>query len=416
MVLLQPKPVALAQTPGGATGQVRPLFGPTERELARRMRLDLTLSTYGAADDNSHFGPESSALDDTLQASRFYEGAQLGLMFTRRRPRTTLTAQSASAVRYYPDLRHVVTARHGGGVGIAISPFRALDIQMSQGLTYSPYYQIGLNPFEVDSGATAISRDAGDYSVSREKVVVYTSAASASYRAGRRATIGAGYSHRYSDFFARSNYRTRTAGGGVTYRISPTVALRAGMATTTDTEAGRVPTFNHNLDLGVDYQRAFRFSRATSFAVSSGTSMISAEQQRRMQITGIARLAHRLSSRWALQVQYERGARTFEHMRPFFTSTLGGKVDGYLSRRVSAAWEPACTRGTEAVGEGRAYTACTSQVELRMALARQWAVYVQDFYYHYAFAPDIELPAGLAPRLSRHGLRFGLALWAPLIP
>jgi len=389
----------------------RALFGPTETDAARPQRFELTMSLYGAVDDNGR--GDSDVVDATLQARRFFQGAQAGLTFSRRRSRSLITVQGSSALRYYSDLRRA-TGKHGGGISADVLASNRWRLQLSQSASYSPYYQLVLGRSASGLSFPDIRMTSPDYSVMREKVMTYGSFAGLTYTAGRRADVSLDFGLRYTDFFTGPDFNTRTLGGGITYQLSPDVGLVLGYRYGMDTQSAQTPIRSDNINVGVDYRRSLSFSPRTSFSVSSGSTVVSAEEGRRFQVTGAAALNHQISPRWTTRILYDRGLQLVETVPyPFLSSTITANLGGYVTPRISVSWVPTSSGGAAASSKA-AYRSYSSQVQVNIALSRRWALYAEDFYYHYQFSGNADLPAILRAGLDRHGVRAGLTLWTPL--
>lgn len=407
---------AFAQARSGTSRPFRGLFGPREIDERRPQKLDLTLSVYAAFEDNSRFTTESEVFDATLQARRPYQGVQAALSFTRRRPRSLITFNGSSALRYYSDLHRATTAKHGGGIGVEFLRSSRWKFQLSQNAAYSPYYQLALGLSAPRLSGPDIPMASPDYSVWREQVMVWGSFAGVTYSPSRRAEVTLNAGRQYTDFFTGPDFSALSAGARFTYQLAPDVGLRLGYANGSDTRSGLNPIRNHNLDLGLEYKRAFSFTRRTSFGFTSGSTMVSTDDGRHVQLTGSARLSRQLSPRWTSQIVYERGLQVLETApRPFFSGTISGNLSGYCTPRITLRWLPVYTRGVDVADDSKTYTSYSSQARLDTAVSRYWAVYVEHFYYEYRFSAGADLPSVLKAGLVRRGVRAGLTLWTPLI-
>jgi hypothetical protein len=134
-------------------------------------------------------------------------------------------------------------------------------------------------------------------------------------------------------------------------------------------------------------------------------------------VTGSARLMHQVSRLWTAQLLYDRGVQVPEGtLRPFFSDTVTGSLSGYFNRRVMFRAFPSYARGTAGVGaQSNPYDSLSSTTRLEVALGRRIAVYVEHFYYRYAFANNTDLPPMLAGGMNRNGAHVGLTLWTPVI-
>jgi hypothetical protein len=394
----------------------RGLFGPAERDERRPPAVTLTLSLYGASDSNSRFATSSEASDETLQAQRVYEGAHAGLAIVRRRPHSTLRIDGASAIRYYSDLHRIATQKHGGSVAFESMLSTRSKIQFAQTASFSPFYQLVLG--RATSGAfdaPDLSAASSDFSVSRLKQIVYGSSAGMSYSPGR-GELTLGFNRQYTDFFEGRDFHSERAAARYTYQLWPGIGLRLGYGFGSGGISGLETSRNHDLDIGLDYGRAIAFSPRTSLGFGSGTTIVSTVGGRQVQLTGSARLRHQFSrsTRWTAELAYDRGLQAVANVRrPFLASTLSAGINGYITRRISLRILPSYASGVDVGDESLSYQSVLAQGRIDVALSRNWAAYVEHFYYRYRFPPRTDLPAELAAGLDRQGLRVGLSLWAP---
>ena len=118
LVLLSARGASAQQTTARKPRPFPALFGPTEAELNRPRRLYLSCSIYDAVDDNSFLSNDTDVLDPTLQANRWYTGANVSLAYTSKPRRNLISLNLSSSARYYSDLHEVVTTRHSGAFSI----------------------------------------------------------------------------------------------------------------------------------------------------------------------------------------------------------------------------------------------------------------------------------------------------------
>jgi hypothetical protein len=398
--------------------EFRGLFGPTRADERRPPLANFTLLLYGAADDNSRFASGSDVSDEALQARRMYEGAQAGLNFLRRRPRSVLRVEGSSALRYYSDLRRISTQKHSGSFGLEYVLSQRAKLQVGQTASFSPYYQLVLGRPAVGAlNALDVSAATGDYSVSRQKQMVYGSSAVLTYAAGTHGAMTFGYARQHTDFFESADFHSQRAAARYTHEIGRGVALRLGYGFGDASTSGLSPTRNHDLDFGVDYGRALSVSPRTVLGFTSGTTMVATNVGRQVQLIGSAQLRHQLSrsTRWNAQLSFDRGLQAIEGTpRPFIADTVTAGINGYISRRISLRVLPSYASGVDVEEDGLRYHSLLAQTRLDMAMSRNWAAYVEHFYYRYQFPASASLPSVLTAGMNRQGLRVGLSLWTPV--
>jgi hypothetical protein len=407
---------------GAAQGSGRSfhgLFGPTPNEQLRPQQLDLNWSLYAAQDDNSFLSNDADVLDSALQVDRVYSGANIALAYTRRPPRKVFGVTASSAARYYPDLHQIVSTRYSGGVAYEAMPAERWQIQTAGSVSYSPYYQVVFGASPAESGLDLPTPNA-DYAAARHDSMTYGAFVSARRTFSASSALSMSYGLRYLHLLGDSQFADQRAGLRYTRSLSKSFSLNLGYSSSTVIAVAgpnRETIRGSNLDLGVGYNRTLFSSSRTSLGFTSGTSTVSTAAGSQFTLTGSARLARQLSRRWTAQLLYDRGVQVPEGtLRPFFSDTVAGNVSGYMNSRVMLRALPSYAHGKVGVAaESSPYNSFANTTRLEVALGRQVALYVEHFYYRYAFASDAVLPPMLAGSLNRKGARVGLTLWTPLV-
>lgn len=407
---------------GQSTGSVRPfhgLFGPTQNEQTRPRQLDLNWSLYAAQDDNSFLSNDTDILDATLQANRMYSGANISLAYTRRPPRKVLALSAASAARYYPDLHRLVSTRYSGGAMFEVIPADRWQVQTTGTVSYSPYYQVVLGASPGLSGLDVAGPNA-DYAASRQDSMTYGSFIGAKRTFSPTSSMSMSYGLRYMHFLGAAQFADQRAGFRYTRAVSKSFSLNLGYqqsAVTPVRGSEERAIYGSNVDIGLGYNRTLFSSSRTSISFTSGTSTVSTAAGSQFLVTGSARLTRQLARLWTAQLLYDRGVQVPEGtLRPFFSDTVNGNVSGYFNSRVMFRALPSYARGTVGVGaQSNAYNSISNTTRVEVALGRQVALYLEHFYYRYAFANNADLPPMLAGGLNRKGARVGLTLWTPVI-
>jgi hypothetical protein len=416
--------VLLSARVGSAQSSRKPrafpaLFGPTESELTRPVRLDVSCSVYDAADDNSFLTNDTDVLDPTLQSNRWYTGANIALAYNRKPHRNALSLNLASSARYYADLHQVVTTRHSGAVSLDLYPATDWRLQLSDSASYSPYYQVVFGPSAgaLWGGDVPVSDDA---SVAVQHAMQYASFVGLSHNFGPQTALNLNYGVRYTDVFGGFDSNSQRAGFQFTHGLTKDIGVRIGYAygiAVTGLDRTAAPIRNNDLDLGLSYGRTFSPSVRTSFSFASGSTIVSSGDGRHFRVTGSGRLTRRLTPTWTALVTYDRGLSVPDGAtRPFFSDTIAGNIGGYVGRRVSLRVQPSYSHGVVGFeGDTNPYNSYSTTARAEIALGRRLALYAEHFYYRYRFASQAGLPALLIAGVDRQGARIGLTLWAPLV-
>lgn len=399
-----------------SSGPYRTLFGPNSRDGARPDQFTVALSVYAGLDDTSVFAT-GGVLDDSLLTGRAHQGATMALAFLRRRPRATITLAGSSALRYYSSLNRIGTQKHSGGIGLAVLASKQLTFRVALDASYSPSYQLALGHAPVVDASELTFEPAGvDFGVTRDKQITYGSFAGASYVWNSSRNLTLGYRSSYADYFTRSDFATQEASARFTQRLSSDIALRLGYGLGSGSLAGVRSTVHHDLDIGLIYNRSFSFSPRTTLGFTSGSTVVSTGAGRQFELIGSAQLRRLLSRRWTSSMGYQRGLTAIDSIaQPFVAATLNGDLSGFLGSRTRVSFQPRYSRGAEVGDATRTFKSAVSLTRVDTAVSRHWAVFAEHFYHSYQFAAVANLPPALAAGLTRQGLRFGLAIWTPVI-
>jgi hypothetical protein len=396
----------------------RGLFGPTVAEQTRPRSLDVNWSLYEAGDDNSFLTTDADILDATLQARQMYSGATISMLYTRRPPHRTLTLSATGAGRYYANLREIVTTRYGGGMTFDTLLTRDWRIQTSNSASFSPFYQIVLAPSAPSLWTPDTPGPTADHAVSRQHAMQYGSFVGATHTISTASSLAFNYAVRYTQVLEGLDSNTQRAGFTYLRGITKDVAVRLGYAYgVAHTGTTAPPIQNQDIDVGLNYGRAFTPSKRTSISFSSGSSIISSGDGPHFRVTGSARLNRRLAPRWSANVSYDRGLQVPDGAsRPFFSDSIAASVSGYFSRRASLRVQPSFSHGVVGfTGLTNSYNSFSSTTRLEVAVSHRLAAYLEHFYYKYQFANGVGLPALLTSGVNRQGVRVGLTLWTPLV-
>jgi hypothetical protein len=101
-----------------------------------------------------------------------------------------------------------------------------------------------------------------------------------------------------------------------------------------------------DLDIGLDYSRALPFSRRTTFAVGTGSFILSDGHARRFRGTGYALLNHQISRAWNARLEYRRPLQFIEGIAtPLVADSIVGSIGGPVARRMNLTVSTWSSRG-----------------------------------------------------------------------
>jgi hypothetical protein len=208
-------------------------------------------------------------------------------------------------------------------------------------------------------------------------------------------------------------------GGSIARRVGVHVGWHAGYGLTlTDSQqaaAGHVAHVidrRHDLDLGLDYARSLPFSRRTKFGLTTGATVLTLRDGRRLRGNNTARIEHRLTQAWSISGDY---TRPIEHVaglvEPLVSDAVRVSAAGRLPGKIAVALSAGRAVGTLGMSGGPTYASYSGSLTVSRPLGPNWliqAVY-QDASYQFESPPGGSIPAAF----SRRGVRMSLG-WSPM--
>jgi hypothetical protein len=247
----------------------------------------------------------------------------------------------------------------------------------------------------------------------------YESSLGAIRKFGEKTELTLNYGGHYTQVFTAQDFHTQRASFLVNRALNRDFSLRVGYAygtSTTFDDPTAVPIRNNDIDLGIDYGRAFLPSDRTSFTFSTGSTIVSSIEGRHLRFIGSGRLMTRLSPLWTAHLSYLRGVEVPDgSIHPFYSDTVGAALTGFVNRRISVRVEPSYAHGVVGSLGTNSYDSYMSTARLDFALNRRLALFTEHLYYRYQFENGIGLPGQLPSGLNRQTVRVGLTLWTPLV-
>ena len=456
---LAPQP-ARAQAPPPVRGQeqqparaFRGLFGGNEADPKSRQALNLSLSFYGAYDDNvlasqsggaggsGGVGAGSGLLDPRFQRSGGYGGVDGSLSYRRRVSRVIVQTTVGAYSRYYPDLSEMTGVSSYGSLGIRVVPSARTSFGATGTVMYSPYYAYGMAPGGIGAVPGDLVVPRPEFTIREQSAVTTMASADFQRRLGPRASLSFDGSFRDVNFGKGAwsadggrRLRDQRVGGLFTYSMTRHLNLRLGYHYREGQLGGLFhvgrPIKGHEIDAGVDYRRSLSITRRTQLGFSTGSTILqtpdiygaagadTGRYRTRYGINGTAYLTREIGRSWTLQADYRRGLYLLEGIdEPFFSDAVNLSLGGYAGPRLRFTSNAAYNRGDSAgySASNRRFGTYVGQAGLQFALVRSAALYTQFFYFRYRFDDGVPLPPGFGREFSRRGVRLGLNLWVPLL-
>lgn len=418
----------------------RGLFGSGPENPDRTESLVLNASIFGGYDNNLTAGTTGVApIDPRFQGSGYRVGMSANLSYSKQWERASFGAIGGSAFSYYPDVQEPFVAQdttlgsYNGGVGFSAPLGERTTLRASQTAGYSPAYTLGVFPaLPGGVGDVTLTPPGFDRAIYTQEGYRFDTTAMVTRNLSSRSTMEVFYERHTSDYKRQSfDLREQRVGGRVTHQLSKGLALRLGYAYREGDYAfveTSEPVRSHEIDAGVNYNRAFSFSRRTTLTFATGSAIVVIGDPG--QSSGVAygsgthyellvnaALNHEIARTWNARVAYYRGVQYVEGFtQPLLSDSVTAGVGGLLSRRVSASVITEYSNG--AVGytiAGNGYDTYSGVAGLQVAISRSLAAFAQYIFQHYEFGSGVVLPPGFASLLDRHGPRVGLNVSVPLI-
>jgi hypothetical protein len=428
----QETPQQPEEPPASPTRPFRGLFNSRPQEPGHEQSLTMTLNAYGGYDDNvvADQPGAGSALDPGTQAGGGLAGGDVGLAYTKAGHRVMFNANADSSVRYVPNQSALGGASYGGGAGINYQLARRTQFSLTGSVGYQPFYQLGLFPgFTGDLLGAELPSNL-DFTVLKRASVLGSGHASLEHQLSRRSSLTLGYDF-FGQTFTQNADDTGTVGrqlgdvqmqgGLIRFRrqVSRYLTVKLGYQyqhATYKTPANQVVD-SHNIDAGVDYARSLAFSRHTTLAFSTGSSIVTYNNNRFYDVIGNARLTHLFTKYWRGSLAYNRNVNfVASFLQPFFTDGATAEISGQMLGRAVFTLGGGYVTGKVGLTQDaqRVHTGTASAAFL-YTFTTMVGAQVSYSYYNYDFSTQAGLPLGLKSRFDRNSVRAGLTVSLPLV-
>lgn len=247
-----------------------------------------------------------------------------------------------------------------------------------------------------------------------------------------RTDVEAGFSQRISTRLSASgDYRynrsysslqafdlsNQSLGAQMSFSLLKGLSLRGGYVEsryTFDPSLG--PYRMHNFDGGIDFNRAFSFTRGVKVTFSFGTAAVFYGTQVHYSITGHAGLVRDIGRSWRVSLLYDRGISLDETFgRPFGSDRLNLNFGGMINRRVRFNSGIGAMRAVSLFGPSPGFDQYFAHAGLMMALTRNMGISTDYSYFAYRYGSNLALPFASANRGDRNAIRVNFNVWAPLL-
>jgi hypothetical protein len=382
---------------------------------------------FGAYDDTALEAFVPTPTSPFLQ-SGFYTGVSADLSYAWQGQRVQIGANGGTAIRHYQG-QGLVPVGFGGGFGLSAEFARRTRLFVNQSIAYSPAYMYGVFP---ELGLTAGQVVGQGDPLSESQVYIYDTTANITRGISRRGSVEFLSNIRYSDFDESTNIYTDllswSVGGRYRQGITRYTQLRLGYIYRKGSYgfvgAAR-PTVLHDIDVGVDYNRALSLTRRTTFDFGVGSTIVNypvgeSSNQLQFRVAGAAGLNHQMGRTWQARLAYNHGIGFAEAFaQPIFSDAVTASLTGFFSRRVDFTANTGYSMGDVGVGTGEnvppsEFKAFNALVRVRVALGRPWALYGEYQYFNQDLGEVLIVPDGVPRDLGRNTVSAGLTFWIPV--
>ncbi len=399
----------------------RGLFGGGVGDAEQTLSLNVSLG--GGYDDNIFAGQGQSGLGRGSQVARpgTFGSLSGSLAYSYNTPRLSASLSTATSVRYAPAASSNAYGGYSGAAAMSMPLWRGAGLSASQSVGYQPYFSLQLIPVFATGDLVQATVESFDLAATNETYLSYMTAVGLSQRLSRRGSLGLAFNQRISDFSSnRPNYTSRGASAQYSVGIAKGLGAHVGYGYRV-AETGTVPAPTrleaHNINVGIDFNRALSFSRRTTLTFGTGTAAVVQQKRTRYRLTGNAELVYELARTWSTGVAYDRSVRFVENFAdPIFSDGASAFLGGLVNRRLEFTSRAGVSFGQ--IGgtvRGKNVKTYLGTAGLTYGLTRNVGLGVNYSYYRYAFGQSAVLPAGYDRKLDRQGVRAYITLWAPLV-
>ena len=338
------------------------------------------------------------------------------------------TSQGGTDLRYFNSVHEIAPLQHWLGAGVSVQLGRSTSAMVNEAFSYTPSYLYGLFAKVQPPTLGDTVPPASNYNVSDRRSYTSNTVLRIDRNVGRRGVWDLTGDYRTTTFTSPTliypSFETYSGGTHYSFPVSRDARLRLGYDYRRGNYALGTSPVQHDIGLGVDYDRALSRSRRTRLGFNFGSSVIDGPPPGRqtdpavtqVRAVGNVLLTHQIGRTWTARAAYRRSSQFVEQVSaPVFTDAVTLTADGFVNRRTDILAGAAYTVG-DTFGRSRSsFDTRTANVSVRVALTRTIATNVEYLYYYYDFAPGSGLQPGLPNRVNRNSVRVGLTFWVPII-
>jgi hypothetical protein len=294
-------------------------------------------------------------------------------------------------------------------------------VRLRGDVLYSPYYSLGLTG-DPEAEAGEFAPDPQEPFVMTRENIRVDAQVEIVHRPSPRSEVAADYMFADTKFL-NEGFHLRSHQAGVRYRRNMTehAHLRLGYRFQQWSFADvNAPTLRgHEINVGIDYNRALPGSPRTRVGVDFGTTVAKQPGTTRVDVTGLAFIARRLAPQWVTSAVYTRSVDARAGLTQpvyLFADTAALSLAGLVARRAIVRVVGSYVRGTFSAGpvedHSRSWNG-TAGVSVRVA--RVTALFAQATASTLRVSERLRNITGLPVMVDRVAVTGGLTIWFPLV-
>jgi len=434
----------------GVTGMQSPaVFGGARRQQPGTDSVTVSTSGFAGYDtniliaDTGGTGPGGGGSSD--QTASTFAGAAVNLGWSKQSRRVAYFGAAGADYRSYFDLTDFNVGSYSGAAGIQAQLTPRSSFTLGGDAAVQPFYQFGLlGALPAGGVAPLVAGTAGftpDLQGAREKVLRYGFYGSYQYRITQKTAFSAdagrsGFEPLNETATATTtppvNLGNTSVAARITHRLTTNLGARVGYGYTQfdsvpATGPGQVASVDqsfalHNIDVGIDYARAFTVARRTSFSFGTGTNVTRSKfaetaggDRTNLNFVGFASLQRQFLRTWASSLSYSRSTTYVEAFNEFgIFDSVTAAVGGLFRDRLDGSAGVQFFTGTVGAADERLGT-LNAGGQLRYAISTNVATFVSYTYSRFDVPENREPVVTGTYKPQRQGVRAGVTIWFDLL-
>jgi hypothetical protein len=419
---------ASAQTPAGDR-PYRGLFGGGVGDAEQI--LSATVVGGVGYDDNLLTDVSGGGLTNPLVATpgkyaRFTGARQ----YTLDTPRVDVNAWGSTSGRFAASIPGSVISSHSASVDLSGQLAKGTRLSVMQSLSYQPLLSLigvlaapatlSFDAPDVDPSFAGVNADNFEFGLQTDPYLGSTSWVELSQTLARRVTASGNYGYHRAEFSDDElSFASHSAGGRLSFQLGRGFSARTGYGYSRALYASELlarPTI-HNIDFGIDVQRALGRTRRTHIGLGTGTAVMQYPDASDYSALLNASLAREIGRTWRVAANYGRTAGFVDQfIDPVFSDIVSMNVDGSLNRRISLQIIGSASLGSVGLSNAaNEYESYVGMAGVAFAVSRYVSLTVTYFYMDYLYGSGVALRTTAPAAASRQGVTFSVNLWRPLL-